>query len=190
MSLIDGSALDFKLVMSYLPAYFPQFKTFHTIMAGVSLGGHTAWRMPAIVPGQIKAMCMVVGCPNLTALLLSRLRFDPEILSTTSSELYKIPYDQLVTALNEKQKGRWSKTLHELVSAQDRLIEEEFPNVPLLLMGGKEDPLVPVKHTEPWVEKRKDNKNIELFVQDNTGHSCTKEMVAKIAVWLSDLLAA
>ena len=61
MSLIDGSALDFKSVVSYLPAYFLQFKTFHTVMAGVSLGGHTAWRMPALDPGQIEAMCLVVG---------------------------------------------------------------------------------------------------------------------------------
>lgn len=61
MSLIDGSALDFKLVMTYLPVYFSQFNNFHTIMAGVSLGGHIAWRMPALVPGQIKAMFMVVG---------------------------------------------------------------------------------------------------------------------------------
>lgn len=61
MSLVDGSALDFKLVMAYLPAYLTQFNKIHTYMFGVSLGGHVAWRMPALAPDRIKAICIVVG---------------------------------------------------------------------------------------------------------------------------------
>lgn len=127
--------------------------------------------------------------PNLTALLLSRLRLDPALLSTTSEELYKVSYDELFKVMNEKQRGRWPRRLSQIVGEQDRKIDEEFPDLPLLLMGGKEDLLVPVRFTAPWVENRKGNKNVEFFVQDNTGHSCTKEMVAKMAVWLSDLFA-
>jgi pimeloyl-ACP methyl ester carboxylesterase len=136
-----------------------------------------------------KTQLLTLNSPNLTALLLSRLSFDPAILSTTISELCNISYDDLVKVLNEKQKSRWPRALHELVSSQDRKIDEDFPDVPLLLMGGTDDTLVPVKHTEPWVASRKGNKNIEFFVQENTGHSCTKEMVAKMAIWLSDFLA-
>ena len=127
---------------------------------------------------------------NLTAVLLSCHRVDPTTLSTTTPELYKVPYDALAKVLNDEQKRRWPRALHELVSSQDRAIVEAVPVVPLLLMGGDEDPLVPIKHTEPWVQKRKENEKTELFVQNNTGHSCTKEMVAKMAVWLSDFLAA
>jgi pimeloyl-ACP methyl ester carboxylesterase len=188
LSLIDGSALDFQLLISYLPAYLPQFTRLRTVMAGVSLGGHTAWRMAALVP-DIEAFSMTVGCPNLTALMLSRLGIDSKKLGTTANELYKVPYDDLAQVLDDTQKRRWPRRLHEIASGQDRKIAEEFPDVPLLLMGGKQDPLVPVKFTAPWVEKRSGNSNVEFFVQANTGHSCTKEMVFKLAVWLGDIFA-
>jgi pimeloyl-ACP methyl ester carboxylesterase len=187
-SLIDGSALDFQLLISYLPAYLPQFTRLRTVMAGVSLGGHTAWRIAALVP-DVEAFSMTVGCPNLTALMLSRLGVEPEKLGATANELYKVPYDNLARVLDDTQKIRWPRRLHEIASAQDRKIAEQFPNIPLLLMGGKQDRLVPVKFTVPWVEKRSGSPNVEFFVQDNTGHSCTKEMVFKLAVWLGDIFA-
>jgi pimeloyl-ACP methyl ester carboxylesterase len=189
LSSIDGSAMDFKLIMSYLPAYLPQFTKHHIIMGGVSLGGHIAWRMPSYVSNQIEAMVMVVGCPNLSGLLLSRLKLDSALLGITATELYKVSYDELTKIMNETQKKRWPRRLHEIVSEGDRLVEESFPDLPLLLMGGREDPLVPVKFTEPWVEERKRNDKIEFFVQNNTGHSCTKEMVWKMAEWLVNLFA-
>jgi pimeloyl-ACP methyl ester carboxylesterase len=157
-------------------------------MAGVSLGGHTAWRIAALVP-DVEAFSMTVGCPNLTALMLSRLGVEPEKLGATANELYKVPYDNLARVLDDTQKIRWPRRLHEIASAQDRKIAEQFPNIPLLLMGGKQDRLVPVKFTVPWVEKRSGSPNVEFFVQDNTGHSCTKEMVFKLAVWLGDIFA-
>jgi hypothetical protein len=144
--------------------------------------------MAALVP-EIEAFSMTVGCPNLTALMLSRLGVDPEKLGTTANKLYKVPYDDLAQVLDDTQKIRWPRRLHEIASGQDRKIAEEFPDVSLLLMGGKQDPLVPVRFTLPWVEKRSGNPNVEFFVQDNTGHSCTKEMVFKLAVWLGDLFA-
>ncbi|KAL3419853.1 hypothetical protein PVAG01_08351 [Phlyctema vagabunda] len=188
MSLIDGSALDFKLVMSYLPAYLPQCRSFYNIMGGVSLGAHTAWRMAALVPGKIDAFFMVVGCPNLTALMLSRLGIDPEQLSTTPEELYKVSYDDLTQVMTEQQRKRWPRVLSQLVSEQDRLVDEAFPPVPVLLMGGKQDRLVPVRHTRAWVRQRRGRAEVELFVQDNTGHSCTEEMVGRVSAWLSGLL--
>jgi len=178
------------MVLNYLPAYLTQFNKFYNIMGGVSLGGHVAWRMPALAPKQIQAMTIVVGCPNLTSLLLSRLRFDPSFVSSAAEDLYKVPYEKLYAAMNETQRRRWPRQLSEIVSAGDRAVDEDFPtDMPLLLQNGLLDPLVPYKHTTPWVEKRKSNDKIEFFVQENTGHSCTKEMVAKIAVWISDLLA-
>ena len=185
--------MDFKLVMSYLPAYLTQFTKHHIIMAGVSLGGHTVWRMPALVPN-IEAMAIVIGCPILSGLLLSRLDIDLKALKEPVSKLYKISYDDLTQVMNETQKKRWPRKLHEIVCERDRVIfEEEFPCMPLLLMGGKEDRLVPAKFTEDWfygsdsIGVRCDKAEFELFVQDNTGHTCTKEMVWKLAELLIEL---
>lgn len=82
----------------------------------------------------------------------------------------------------------WPHTLDKLVREGDQVVAESLPtDVPILLCNGKYDELVPAKYAEEWVARRKHSKNIKLFVQDNTGHSCTKEMVAMLAVWLSDM---
>lgn len=188
--MISGSAQDFKLIMDYLPSYLPQFTHLHNVMAGVSLGGHTAWRMASLVdPNQIEAYAMVVGCPTLGELLLSRLGI--------SEEMSHSSYDDLSKVMTETQRRRWPRELHKLVMQDDRKLADVFPSdVPVLLCNGAVDPLVPPQYTSDWVEKRKQkqkldesviDENMRLFVQENTGHSCTKEMVALIAEWLGGL---
>ncbi|KAK9326704.1 Alpha/Beta hydrolase protein [Lipomyces starkeyi] len=188
LSLIDGSAQDFQLLLNYMPAYLRGFRRFYNVVGGVSLGAHMAWRMAALSGDQIHAMWMVVGCPNLTSLLLSRLDVNPADLNTTAEQLYKVPYDDLYTVMTEEQRRKWPRRLSEILRDSDRAIDEEFPaHIPLLLQNGLLDQLVPYKYTMPWVDKYKNSRAVEFFVQDNTGHSCTKEMVANIAVWLAKL---
>ncbi|OKL60967.1 hypothetical protein UA08_03691 [Talaromyces atroroseus] len=187
LSMISGSAQDFKLVMDYLPAYLPEYAQLYNIMAGVSLGGHTAWRMAALAPGQFHAFAMIVGSPNLRSLLLSRLGLNS---TTDHSQLdYDgMSYEDLHGIMRPRQQRMWPRTLDKIIGEGDRKAFEEFPTgVPLLLCNGKYDKLVPAKYTASWVEKRKQSNNIEFFVQDNTGHSCTKEMVSMLARWLSDM---
>lgn len=184
ISMISGAAQDFKLVVDYLPCYLPQFTRFYNIMVGVSLGAHTAWRIASLAfPGQFHAYAMVVGCPNLTELLLSRLGLDPEANKQNIDNLY-----QHMTLEHQR---RWPRSLAEIVRRDDRKVADEFPtDVPLLLCNGLHDKLVPAKYTAAWVEerRRKSDQHVTFFVQENTGHSCTKEMVAMIAVWLRDIL--
>ena len=167
-------------------------------MAGVSLGGHTAWRLASLAPSQIDAFAIVVGCPNLTSLLLNRLGVDPAALNTTIDELYKVSYDRLEKVMDAQQRRRWPRAVAELVSEGDRKVYEEYPaHVPVLICHGKQDELVPALFTASWVEKTLARKTrgmppreeglVEFFTQENTGHSCTKEMVARIAVWLGNL---
>ena len=192
LSMISGSAQDFKLILDFLPSLLPQFTQFHNIMAGVSLGGHTAWRMASLAaPGQIEGYAIVVGCPNLAALLLSRLGVDTRAISMDAS------YDELEKAMTEEQKRRWPRRLAELVNSNDRKVADEFPaDVPILLCNGAVDPLVPAPYTASWVDSRRQIKGgntsdrVRFYVQENTGHSCTKEMVALIASWLGDIFQA
>ncbi|KAI1617571.1 Alpha/Beta hydrolase protein [Exophiala viscosa] len=191
LSLISGSAQDFKLILDYLPSYFPQFKRFYNIMAGVSLGGHTAWRMASMAQEQLHGLAMIVGCPNLSALLLSRLGVDPASLGTTEDEMHNVSYDILEKVMNEEQRRRWPRPLAELVSSGDRKAADEFPaDVRLLLCNGRQDPLVPARHTAAWVRRQQERhcaEKVRFFVQDNTGHSCTKEMVGMLAAWLGNM---
>ena len=187
--MISGSAQDFKLVLDYLPTYLPQFNRFYNVMAGVSLGGHTAWRIASLVsPGQFHAYAMIVGCPSLSTLLLSRLGVDP-------APMQEKDFDYEMLQMNPKQKRRWPQPLAEIVHREDQQVKREFPtDVPLFLCNGVYDKLVPAKYTAAWVEARRKEsddgrkQDIRFFVQDNTGHSCTKEMVGMMAVWLRDII--
>lgn len=202
LSIISGSAQDFKLILDYLPMYLPQFTVFHNIMAGISLGAHTAYRLASLAPHQLRGFAIIVGCPSLTSLLLSRLGIDPASLGTTTTELDSLSYDRLEKVMDEQQKLRWPRALAELVREGDRKVYEEFPaDVPLLICSGKQDPLVPAFYTASWLEKRRRRRrtglpseteegNVKFFVQENTGHSCTKEMVAMMAVWLGKMFEA
>lgn len=181
--MIEGSAHDFKLIMDFIPAYLPDCARIYNVMGGISLGGHTVWRVASLAPGRFHGFAMVVGSPNLTSLLRSRLG-----IHTDLSNIDTLEYKQLYELMNPQQRRMWPHTLDKLVRDGDRVVTESFPtDVPILLCNGKYDRLVPAKYTEEWVARRKHSKNVKLFVQDNTGHSCTKEMVVMLAVWLCDM---
>jgi pimeloyl-ACP methyl ester carboxylesterase len=195
LSVISGSAQDFKLILDYLPTYFPQFINFHNLMFGISLGAHTVYRLASLCRGQIEGFAVVVGCPTIGSLLLNRLRIDAAALGITVSELGDVSYDSLEKVMNDQQRRRWPRALAEIIQEGDKKVYEEFPvDVPLLVCNGKQDPLVPTFHTASWLEKRRENilapeeeKNVKFFVQDDTGHSCTKEMVGMIAAWIGNM---
>jgi hypothetical protein len=107
-------------------------------MAGVSLGGHTAYRIASLAPGQFEGFATVVGCPTLTSLLLSRLGIDPAAVSTVAAELDSVSYERLEKIMDKEQKKRWPQSLAELIRKGDRKVYEEFPaDVPLLICNGK-----------------------------------------------------
>jgi hypothetical protein len=196
ITTISASAQDFKLILDYLPTYLPQFTYFHNILLGISLGAHTAYRVASLIsPNQIQGFAIVVGCPTVGSLLLSRLAIDASKLGTTPSELGSLTYDQLETVMTKKQRRLWPRALARLVQEGDNIVYESFPvDVPTLICNGNQDQLVPTFFTEKWLEKRcekqlvpGENKNVKLFVQENTGHSCTKEMVALISDWIGGI---
>ncbi|KAG0652792.1 hypothetical protein D0Z07_0055 [Hyphodiscus hymeniophilus] len=195
MSVISGSAQDFKLILDYLPTYLPQFTNFRNVMLGISLGAHMAYRLASLAPGQFEGYAIVVGCPTIGSLLLSRLGIESTAFNTSNAELGKVGYDELQSAMDEQQRRRWPQMIAEQISEGDRKVFEDFPtDVPVLLCSGKQDPLVPAFYTTAWLENRRrmsvsprEGDNIEFFVQDNTGHSCTKEMVSMIAAWLGNM---
>lgn len=196
ISSVAGAAQDFQLVFDYLPTYLPGISKSYNVMSGISLGGHTTWRIAvseAAARAQVHGLIPIVGSPNLTALLLDRLQVDTSKLSVATEDLYKVPYAELSSLMTEEQRQRWPQSLSELVSRLDRETNVNFPkNIPILIQNGKEDPLVPDRFTAPWVQKRKAEgyTNVEYFAQENTGHACTKGMVANMSNFLVKLFAA
>lgn len=190
ISIVSGNAQDVELLIDYLPAYLPEFKRFYNVMSGVSLGGHTSWRIATsslATKGKLHGLAIIIGCPNLSALLLSRLGVNLDALNVPIAEVYTVPYDNLSTVLTESQRQRWPRALSELIAGLDRETDERFPrDIPTYILNGKHDALVPNKYAEPWVEKRRAEgySNIEYFVQEKTGHTCTKQMVDNVSQWL------
>ena len=205
VSLINGSAQDLHLIISLLPSYLPHFSITRNFVFGFSLGGHCAWRLPRLFSGNegpnINGMAIAIGSPDLTGLLLSRLGVDVKTLkkSVGEEDTYKLPYEALEGIMSEQQKRCWPKSLHDVVAADDRFIDRSFPlgyrardtGTELLLQNGVLDTLVPPDFTESWVKShgagRGEQDGIWFVTQENTGHSCTKEMVARVADWLRDL---
>ena len=136
ISTISASAQDFKLIFDYVPTYFPQFTHFHNILLCISLGGHAAYRVASLIsPNQIQGFAIVVGCPTIGSLLLSRLAVDASEFRTTPSELGYLKYDQLEAFMTKEQRRLWPRALAELVQEGDRTVYESFPvDVPTLIM--------------------------------------------------------
>ena len=209
-SLINGSAQDLYLFMNMLPCYLPGASIVRNYVFGISLGAHTAWRLPRLVANQpgaaIHAMAPVIGSPDLTGLLLSRLGVDVEALKRAKgvANSYELSYTTLKSVMSEQQQRRWPEPLHAVVAEDDRWIHTNFPlansmtdskataGIKMLLQNGLQDSLVPFSFTEPWVSAHGGARNqcsggTWFEVQENTGHTCTKEMVARVADWLRDL---
>lgn len=200
MSTIDACVQDFQLVISWLPLYLqtrmPHCDRISNYFMGISLGGHTAWRLSTLLPHDlISGWIIVVGCPSLSSLLLERLGVEAKALGVTRGEMDSVPSAALRDSMNDLQRRRWPQLLAEKTAHDDRQLFEQFPpTAPLLLCNGKEDPLVPTFYTADWLRRREHAglKGIDstLFVQERTGHSCTKEMIRLIADWLAERISS
>lgn len=199
LSTIDACAQDFQLVISWLPVYLqahlPRCERISNFVMGISLGGHTAWRLSSLLPQDlISGWIIVVGCPSLTSLLLERLGAKSGALGATRGEMHLVPWPDLYDSMNSIQRGRWPRLLAEKTARDDRQLFQQFPTTaPLLLCNGKEDPLVPAFFTADWLQRREQAglKGVDTthFVQERTGHSCTKEMIGLITNWLGQHIA-
>lgn len=168
-------------------------------MSGISLGGHTSWRVATssvAQKGKLHGVVIIIGCPKLTSLLLSRLGVDLEAAAREFSVpldlVHTISYDKLSKILTDEQRQRWPRAVAELTTSLDQVVEQSYPNdIPTFILNGKLDPLVPDKFTAQWVKQRSIERydNIEYFVQENTGHTCTNEMVDNVSKWLVKLLS-
>ncbi|KAK9237452.1 Alpha/Beta hydrolase protein [Lipomyces kononenkoae] len=169
LSMIDGIAIDLQTVMTYLESYVgDMFTPTRYIAAGVSLGGHVVWNLLA-EDARIQIGIPIVGCPDLTSLLIDRLGHYASV-------------NQIPEGTKE-----WPKSIEKLYASRDAKITT-INGKQMLVLNGAVDRLVPDKFTKPWIEKYAANNDVKYIVQAGTGHCLSWQMMDEISEWLVPLL--
>ena len=133
------------------------------IVTGFSLGGHCAWDALAKIQ-QIKAGVVLMGSPNLAAMLVERLG----AYKSVSKE-----------PLGSKE---WPKCLESLYLARDKSLES-ISGKRILILTGALDELVPGRFTIPWVHKCAANNDVKFVQAEQTGHWVSWRMMEAMIDW-------
>nr|XP_031861474.1 uncharacterized protein CI109_003078 [Kwoniella shandongensis]KAA5528546.1 hypothetical protein CI109_003078 [Kwoniella shandongensis] len=161
-----GGYQDVTLIIDFLAAYlFPAGEKVieEFIAAGISLGGYVTWLTLREEP-RVKTGINIVGLPfeALHYVLGPRaesfgLSFAPPTYPHSIKSILQGPIDL------SSYKGKNILTLH-----------------------GKDDTLVPYAKGQETIERIRDESggNVEIWLQEETGHTCTPEMVRKTADWI------
>ncbi|EGW34658.1 uncharacterized protein SPAPADRAFT_57709 [Spathaspora passalidarum NRRL Y-27907] len=201
VSGIEGNVRDLKLIIDYLPSYLnlnhflgAQFRErnpsceikFRNLLSGYSLGGHTVFRFASEYPELVKIINPVVGCHDLTSLLVNRLKQTPLDSPSYHKKYFYFHYDELDLNTEQKQLN-YPEVFHKRLSYEDTRIFENFPmnKIKMFAAFGKEDTLVPVKLSSVWCDVYvNSNSACEVFVQEGVGHDVTPEMIDRFTTWL------
>ncbi|CUM63338.1 uncharacterized protein PRCAT00000910001 [Priceomyces carsonii] len=200
VSIIDGTVQDIKLIMDYLPSFLnlefylsPSAKeNFETKIAyrngisGTSLGGHIAIRFGYYYPELVEYINPIIGCSDLSSLLLNRLLKADLTSSSYDIKWFYKDYKELGLSENQKQK-QYPETFHKYLSNQDIGIFENYPfsKIRMFATFGELDKLVPPRLSRLWVEIYKNtNSDTDVYIQKGAGHEITAELIDKFTSWL------
>lgn len=136
---------------------------------GISLGGHASWHIGAHDP-RISLLIPIIGSPSYLTLFKSR------------AESLGIPLSPPYLPNSLKQ---------EMERAQPRI--EAYRGKDVLVMSGGDDTLVPFtesgsKDFTNQLAASRTCKTLQVWVQPNTGHICSPEMITRAKVSCSLLL--
>lgn len=181
-SIIDGSVQDAVMIMNYLPSYVPGY-TFRNFATGISMGGHSCYRIAISAPDKFEGIIPILGCPDLTSLLLNRL-----LSRKAECQFYEKNYSEL--GMKADQLEKWPKSFHAYLSSQDREVADNLPlHIKVFALFGKEDKLVPVEFSKAALKTfEKDGNQVQIYTEPGTGHNTTEPMlnlvIDSLAKWL------
>ncbi|KAK6457507.1 Alpha/Beta hydrolase protein [Scheffersomyces xylosifermentans] len=201
ISSIEGNIADLKLIMEFLPSYLnldyyvsedlkKEYITdirFRNILSGYSLGGHTIIRFANRYPDLVEIINPVVGCNDMSSLLINRLNKRKEDSNDFYKKYFYFHYKELEFDDDQKKKY-YPESFHKLVSRQDQEIFENFPMTKIKMFAayGADDQLVPTSLSRVWAELYDNtNEDTEIFIQEGVGHDCTPEMIERFTTWLA-----
>lgn len=186
LSIIAASVEELKLLVDYLPTALDlSLFDVKRVVSGVSMGGHVTIRSVAKYPQLWDGAAPIVGCFDLSSLMLNRLHNFGE------ADLYLKRYKDLrVDPL------RYSEALFELVSNDDQLVHDQYisNNVKTLAVFGKDDPLVLPMYSDSFlkaanasmVDTMDPNARFQAIGYD-AKHQVVDAMLRDIAYWLATI---
>ncbi|CCH46820.1 hypothetical protein BN7_6419 [Wickerhamomyces ciferrii] len=189
ISYIDGAVVELKTIHDYLPSFVPglnKFKQTRYIVSGVSMGGHTTIQSVTRFPGVYDGAAPIVGCFDLSSLLLNRLgKFNRKTLYNESYGILQKNFDQ----------EKYPRSLFDIVSKNDALVAHTYDTKKLktFALFGEFDPLVLMDYSIPFLNlhdtdvKTRDQFNPSLQFQAlkyNAEHEVTDDMTDDLSKWL------
>ncbi|ODQ81744.1 hypothetical protein BABINDRAFT_111016 [Babjeviella inositovora NRRL Y-12698] len=195
VSIIDTTANEYAMLVDYAPAYISTLLSlegvasdafcFRNVVSGISLGGHATVRFAQRNTAKVEAIVPIIGCTDLSSLLLNRLRktYKTEFAHLTNFGLWNVLYEEL--ELSAEDQVKYPKRFHDFLAEKDRQVMEEFGNTQTkkLFLFGADDVLVSEKYSKLWLENHPEG--LQSFSLSGVGHTVTEEMVSHIQVFLS-----
>lgn len=187
-SIYHGTQVDLSMIISYLPAYiFPTHHSPYTLtqhlVAGVSLGGHSAY-LAILHEPRITAGVVVIGCPDYVRLM--QYRAEKSKLECGTEGLLgskEFPENFL---------GVVSLTDPAAIGVDEILKRGLLNGKKVLTLSGGADKLVPYSCGEPFLKGLKEaysGGRLEGEWTDVTypgvGHDCTSEMAGDLGKFVS-----
>ncbi|WVW79583.1 hypothetical protein I302_101552 [Kwoniella bestiolae CBS 10118] len=167
---VYGGAQDIQLIIDFLAAYlFPmgEKKVEEWIVTGISLGGHVAWRLLQEEP-RIRIGIPIIGLP---------FESFPKYMGPRAESL-NIPFTP----------PTYPPSLLPLLEGD--VDHSNYKGKKILTIHGGHDKLVPLDKGQKDIEEilrvvnASEGGKAEIYVDDETGHAVSREMVRRTAEWV------
>ncbi|KAG9311766.1 hypothetical protein JVU11DRAFT_8009 [Chiua virens] len=173
-----GTVHDLTFLIDHIPAYLYPHVERNIVewgVAGISLGGHSAWI--ALVRGTLgfNFAIPIIGCPDYTKLISQRAQ--------DAGVLFEAPHYPL--------------HLKTYVDAYDPAsfpfrengVTNPFLGKRVLVLSGAKDKLVPWTASQAFVEGLEVGNGVKKVVlEEDAGHECTPTMIQEAALFVSNWL--
>ncbi|GAA6062521.1 hypothetical protein JCM10212_001571 [Sporobolomyces blumeae] len=173
MAIQTGTARDVSFLIDFLPPVLFPHDERHVqewYCAGISLGGHATWLALGHDP-RISLGIPIIGSPSTLTLLSDRAQSLAPCLGgplPVSGPFFPSTFVSLL----------------DRVDPSNLPIESTWKGKKVLVLSGQDDELVPFEKggTSAFVERLRTEAGLDrldVWVQPNTGHACTPEMMAR-----------
>ena len=146
-------------------------------LVGYSMGGMTAYCGAGFIP-ELDAVCSIASFPGIENL------WNDIVLECSNNPEWK---DAMESLKDESQK--WARYLRDM-DPSEKL--KSYPEKPLLIIGGADDPIAPRKYSLDFYRSllplyKNNPNNLRLSIYDGIDHQFTPLMMDEITEWFEVL---